>query len=383
MNPRNEIPSKLDSLRIHLGNLEMANFQFINLGRALLIMAMFSFCITSRAENESKANKVLPLLERAVGDLDGDGRPDRASIIQKHDQGDEDVERTLVVELGQARGWKKILETRDLTPAYPAEYVSGEEIFPPGVTIEENRLWVHDGITKKLGYKLENNSFVLNNFLELNHSRTSDWIDVYELNLDVGQAIHEYEPPSEDADEETPPAWCPWAKKEAAKCRYPQIPVLLGSQDQDSKRLKLSPIKLDAKVESQIVTIWAMVEGSSIRVHLQAETNSTCRFEPVVKNLKGEVLTPVSSEQRRESSGTKAILEFSPSHFGLEEEWKEHMKPFREKSFAALELPCVVEVTVTPEQGSSWIVTSNPEKAKYAAPFVLVPAFVWGFLIKN
>jgi len=116
-------------------------------------MAIFSPWIASTAKDESPTPKILPLLDRAVGDLNGDGKPDRASIIQKQDQGDEDVERTLIVELGQTRGWKKILETQNLTPAYPAEYVSGEEIFPPGVTIEKNRLWVHDSITKKLGYK--------------------------------------------------------------------------------------------------------------------------------------------------------------------------------------------------------------------------------------
>ena len=379
MNSPIKILSKLRIGKIHFEQLVLAKSRWINLGGALLTMAIVLSLVVCRAEDKAPASKILPLFDRAVGDLNGDGKPDRASIIQKHDQGDKDVERTLIVELGQANGWKKILETQDLTPAYPVDYVLREELFPPSVSIEDNKLWIYDGITKELGYKLEKDSFVLDRFSDIDHSRVSDWFEHYELHLDVGLAVREYDPPSES--EKTPPAWCPWAAKEQVNCRYPQVPVVCGEEGKTARKLELMPTKTASALEVPLVTSWANVEGDSIRIHLRAEMNGAGRFEPVVKNLNGEVLTPVSSEQRRNSSGTSAILEFNPNHFGLKEEWKERMETFREKSFAALELPCVLEVTVTPDQGSSWRVTSNPGKAKYAAPFVLMPTFVCRFSI--
>jgi hypothetical protein len=372
MNSPIKILSKLHIGKVHFGQFEMAESRWINAARVLLTIAVFSSLAACRAEDEKEedvdeapVSKILPLLDRAVGDLNDDGRPDRASIFQKHEKGDEEVERTLIVELGQASGWKKILETQNLTPAYPAEYVSGEELFPPGVTIEENRLWVHDGITKKLGYKLENNSFVLNNFLELDHSRVSDWFEVYEVNLDVGQAVHEYDPPSEDEDEKTPPAWCPWAKKEAVTCRYPQVPVVCGEEGKNASKLELIPIKTAAAVETPIVTSWIEVTGRSLRVYFRLELNRATSFNPVVKNLKGKRLIAVSCEQRRDSKGMEVMLEFRPSHFGVEEDWRSIFEegleeesgeiqktPISENYFSTLELPCVLEATGVTDQGT-------------------------------
>lgn len=390
MNSPIKILSRVRIGKIHFGQFEIAESRWINVAGVLLTIAVFSSLVACRAEDEALVLKIPPLeLDKAVGDLNGDGRPDRASIIQKHEKGDEEVERTLIVEIGQPSGWKKILETRDLTPAYPVDYVLREEIFPPAVTIEENRLCVHDGITKKLGYKLENNSFVLNNFLELNHSRTSDWLDVYELNLDVAQAIHEYEPPSEDADEETPPAWCPWAKKEAVKCRYPQVPVVCGEEGKTARKLELMPTKTAAAVETPVVTSRIEVKGRSLRVYFRLELNRATSFDPVVKNLKGKRLIPVSCEQRRDPKGLEVMMEFRPSHFGVEDDWRSIFEdgleeesgeiqktPISENYFSTLELPCVLEATGVTEQGTSWSVTSNPSKARHAAPFVLIPAFV-------
>ncbi len=396
------ILSKLGIGKIHLGQFEMAKSRWINVLRVLLTIAIFSSLVACRAEDEKEedvdeapASKILPLLDQAVGDLNGDGRPDRASIIQKHEKEDDDVERTLIVELGQPSGWKKILETQNLTPAYPAEYVLAEELFPPGVTIEENRLWVHDGITKKLGYKLENNSFVLNNFLELDHSRVSDWFDVYEVNLDVGQAVHEYDPPSED--EKRPPTWCPWAKKEAVTCRYPQVPVVCEEEGKNARKLELMPTKIAAAVETPIVTSWIEVKGRSLRLYFRLESNRPTSFNPVVKNLKGKRLIAVSCEQRRDTKGMEVKLEFRPSHFGVEEDWRNifikgleeeesgeiQKTPISENYFSTLELPCVLEATGVTNQGTQWSVTSNPTKSRHAAPFVLMPAFVLKLPLKT
>jgi|GEM_PF-3419920 len=236
---------------------------------------------------------------------------------------------------------------------------------------------------------MENNSFVLINFLELNHSRTSDWLDVYELNLDVGQAIHEYEPPSEDADEETPPAWCPWAKKEAMKCRYPQVPVVCGEEGKSAKKLELIPVKTAAAVETPIVASWIEVKVRSLRVYFRLELNRATSFNPVVKNLKGKRLIAVSCEQRQDAKGMEVMQEFRPSHFGVEEDWRVIFEegleeelgdvqktPISENYFSTLELPCVLEATGLTDQGTQWSVTSNPSQAKHAAPFVLMPAFV-------
>jgi hypothetical protein len=253
MNSPIKILSEMHIGKVHFGQFEMAESRWINAARVLLTIAVFSSLITCRAEEEKEnvdeaaASKILPLFDRAVGDLNGDGKQDRASIIQKHEKGDEEVERTLIVELGQPKGWKKILETQDLTPAYPVDYVLREELFPPSVSIEDNKLWVYDGITKELGYKLEKDSFVLDRFSDIDHSRVSGWFEHYELHLDVGLAVREYDPPSEG--EKTPPAWCPWAAKEQVKCRYPQVPVVCGEEGKTARKLELMPTKTASALE--------------------------------------------------------------------------------------------------------------------------------------
>jgi hypothetical protein len=86
----------------------------------------------------------------------------------------------------------------------------------------------------------------------------------------------------------------------------------------------------------------------------------------------------------------EVMLEFRPSHFGVEENWRSIFQkgweeeesgeiqktPISENHFSTLELPCVLEATGVTNQGTEWSVTSNPTKARHAAPFVLMPAFV-------
>lgn len=341
---------------------------------ALLMLTAFGFWMPLRAEKEEPAPKVPPILDRHLGDLNGDGVPDRATMYQRREKGQDEMTRVLVVELGQKSGWKKILETEALTPAYPVDAL-GEEIMPPGAKIEENRLWIYDGITKSLCYKLQKDRLGLCSFSVVDYSRVSNWVDSYELDLEQGQANRTYWPP-EDEEELTPPAWCPWAKDEEVNCNYPQVPIFYGKQVKSGQRLELRPARAGATTVAQMVASWATVEGRSIRIYFRGAANGATRFEPAVKNLKGEVLIPVSSEHRQDSSGTKVMLEFRPNHFGLYEAWRDHMETFSEQAFSTLELPCVLEVTVTPEQGTPYSLTSNPEKARHAAPFVLMPAFV-------
>jgi hypothetical protein len=400
MSPRNEISSKVDSERIYLGNLEMANSQFSNLGRALLTIAIFSSLVACRAEDEAPVLKIPPLeLDKAVGDLNGDGRPDRARVIQTRDDDDETLNRVLIVELGKEKGWSKILESRELIPSDVAGSYSSE-VFPPGVTIEENRLRVHDGIAKQLVYKLENNSFVLDEFLDLYHSRSTGRFYVHEWHRDVSLAIREYDPPWEEEDAETPPAWCPWADRAGmnqVKCRYPQVPVVCEEEGKNARKLELMPTKIAAAVETPIVTSWIEVKGRSLRLYFRLESNRPTSFNPVVKNLKGKRLIAVSCEQRRDTKGMEVMLEFRPSHFGVEEDWRSIFQtegeeeysggiqktPISDKYFSALELPCVLEATGVTNQGTQWSVTSNPTKSRHAAPFVLMPAFVLKLPLKT
>jgi hypothetical protein len=356
---------------------------------------MFSSLVACRAEDEALVLKFPPLeLEKAVGDLNGDGRPDRARVIQTRDD-DETLYRVLIVELGKEKGWSKILESHELIPSDVAGSYSSE-VFPPGVTIEENRLWVHDGIAKQLVYKLENNSFVLDEFLDLYHSRITGSHETYELHRDVSLAIRQYDPPLEEEDAETPPAWCPWAKKEAVTCRYPQVPVVCEEEGKNARKLELMPTKIAAAVETPIVTSWIEVKGRSLRVYFRLELNRATSFNPAIKNLKGKRLIAVSCERNQDAKGMEVMLEFRPSHFGVEDDWRSIFEegleeesgeiqktPISDKYFSALELPCVLEATGVTNQGTQWSVTSNPTKARHAAPFVLMSAFVLKLPLKT
>jgi hypothetical protein len=93
----------------------------------------------------------------------------------------------------------------------------------------------------------------------------------------------------------------------------------------------------------------------------------------------------------------EVMLEFRPSHFGVEEDWRSifikgleeeesgeiQKTPISENYFSTLELPCVLEAAGGTNQGTQWSVTSNPTKSRHAAPFVLMPAFVLKLPLKT
>ena len=389
MNSQNDMPTRVRIGEIQFSELGRNQPRYL-LSRLTLAIPAFLllFGLALRTGHECYAAQIPSLFDQALGDLNGDGRPDRASIIQKHEKGEESIKRILTVELSQPRGWKKILETRCLTPSFSLDYVLREELFPPSVTIQDGTLSIHDGITKCLNYELKHEQFVLKSFLDIDHSRVSDWFELYELHLDVGTAVHEYDPPSNLSDRE-PPTWCDWAAQADVKCRYPQVPVVFGEEGKFASKLVLFPISSTTVAETPLVTSWARVSGRSLHICFRLAFDGATSFQPSVKNLKGQRLTPVSWVQRRDPIGMYTTLEFRPGHFGLEEDWcflfedgpcedssAVRKTPVFEDCFLPLEVPCELEVTGTTQQGAEWSVTSNPNKARHAAPFVLMPAFV-------
>ncbi len=99
-------------------------------------------------------------------------------------------------------------------------------------------------------------------------------------------------------------------------CRYPQVPVVCREKGKTARKLELMPTKKASALEVPLVTSWAKIVGRSLRLYFRLESNRAASFDPVVKNLKGKRLIPVSCEQRRDLKGMEVMLEFRPSHFG-------------------------------------------------------------------